>query len=540
MRFPRCSGILMHPTAFPGRFGIGDLGNSAYKFVDFLASAGQSLWQVLPLSPTGYGDSPYQGLSAFAGNPMLISPEKLAEAGHLSAGDLAALPFFPDDRVDFGPVIQHKTRLLNRAFANFRAEAPADQWQDFARFCQEQAYWLEDLSLFMALKEARNLRPWGEWEPELATRQPAALARARESLANEVERQKYLQWQFFVQWLAVKEYANGAGIRIIGDIPIFVALDSADVWADPRLWHFDEDLRPTVQSGVPPDYFSETGQLWGHPLYRWDVMKENGYAWWIDRFRMAFTQADVVRIDHFRGFYNYWEVPAEEKTAVKGRWLCGPGAELFHAVTAALGQVAIIAEDLGDFDTESRAGVDALQKEFGYPGMKVVQFAFGAGPTDPFLPHNYTRDWVVYTGTHDNDTIAGWYEVTSTEQERDYARKYLGSDGSDIVGDLIRMAWASVAHTAMTTVQDLLGLGHGARMNTPSTIGPPNWCWRLRPGALTGKVAERLLALTAIYGRRPADLSLADGEQTPSAWPLDRLGRTSGQGPCNETAAAIS
>jgi 4-alpha-glucanotransferase len=502
MRFPRRSGILMHPTSLPGRFGIGDLGEAAYRFVDFLVSAGQTYWQVLPLSPTGYGDSPYQGLSAFAGNPMLISPQKLVELGHLSEADLADLPYFPDDRVDFGPVIYHKTRLLNRAFARFKANAPADQRKTFARFCEEQAAWLDDFALFMALKEAHDLRPWHEWEVGAATRQPEALARWRESLAGEIENQKYRQWQFFEQWLALKTYANKEGIHIIGDIPIFVALDSTDVWANTGLFHFDENLQPTVVSGVPPDYFSETGQLWGHPLYRWKVMAENSYSWWIDRFRMALTQADVARIDHFRGFYNYWEVPAGEKTAVKGRWLYGPGADLFHDVTEALGEVAIIAEDLGDFDKESRAGVDALQAEFGYPGMKVLQFAFGAGPNDPFLPHNYTTpDWVAYTGTHDNDTILGWYRETSTEEERDYARKYLASDGSDIVWDLIRLGWASTAHTAMTTIQDLLSLGHETRMNTPSTVGPPNWCWRLLPGTLAEDVAERLLTLTAIYGR---------------------------------------
>ncbi|HSR33427.1 MAG TPA: 4-alpha-glucanotransferase [Anaerolineae bacterium] len=504
MRFPRRSGILMHPTSLPGRFGIGDLGDEAYRFVDFLVSAGQTYWQVLPLSPTGYGDSPYQGLSAFAGNPMLISPEKLVAAGHLSEGDLQAMPHFPDDRVDFGPVIYHKTALLNQAFTNFCDQTQPKQRAAFARFCKEQAAWLEDLALFMALKEAHDLGPWHEWEQGAARRDPEALARWRQELAGEIENQKYRQWQFFEQWLAVKEYANEKGIRIIGDIPIFVALDSADVWANPELFHFDKDLQPTVVSGVPPDYFSETGQLWGHPLYRWEVMAERGYAWWIDRFRMAFTQSDVVRIDHFRGFYDYWEVPAGEKTAIKGRWLLGPGADLFRAVTKALGKVAIIAEDLGDFDDESRAGVDALQAEFGYPGMKVIQFAFSSGPTDPFLPHNYVSpDWVVYTGTHDNDTAVGWYEKTSTEDERDYARKYLGSNGSDIAWDLIRLAWATTANTAMTTTQDLLILGHDARMNTPSTVGPPNWCWRLTPGALGEKVAERLLTMTAIYGRRP-------------------------------------
>jgi 4-alpha-glucanotransferase len=500
-RFPRCSGILLHPTSLPGRFGIGDLGDEALRFIDFLRAAGQSYWQVLPLSPTGYGDSPYQSLSAFAGNPMLISLDRLVERGHLLAADLSDLPTFPQDQVDFGPVIRYKTDLLNQAFANFHTQAAIDQRELFAQFCQDEASWLDDFALFMALKEAHDLRPWHEWEPGSVRRQPEAVARWRGSLAAQIENQKYRQWQFFEQWAAVKRYANERGIRLIGDIPIFVALDSADVWANPQLFQFDDELRPLVVSGVPPDYFSETGQLWGHPLYKWDLMAQDGYAWWIARFRMALKQADVVRIDHFRGFYNYWEVPAGEETAVKGRWLYGPRAGLFRAVTGALGEVAIIAEDLGDFDGESRAGLDALQEEFGYPGMKVLQFAFGSGPSDPFLPHNYSRDCVVYTGTHDNDTTLGWYEVTSTSAERDYARKYLHSDASDIAWDLIRLAWASVGNTAMTTVQDLLGLDHKARMNTPSTVGPPNWRWRIPAGALSHDLIQRLLELTAVYGR---------------------------------------
>ncbi len=500
--FPRSSGILLHPTSLPGRFGIGDLGEAAYRFVDWLAQAGQSYWQMLPLSPTGYADSPYQTLSAFAGNPMLINPDKLVEAGHLLEEDIATPPPFPTERVEYGPVIQYKNHLLDRAFARFRDHAPPDQREAFARFCDAHHAWLDEFALFMALKEAHELRPWHEWEPETVTRQPSALAHWRDQLSDSIQNQKYRQWQFFEQWLSVKRYANERGIRIIGDIPIFVSMDSADVWANPHLLHFDEDLQPTVVSGVPPDYFSETGQRWGHPLYRWDVMAQNGYAWWIDRFRMAFTQADVIRVDHFRGFYNYWEIPADEETAIHGRWVYGPGADLFHAVTAALGDVAIIAEDLGDFDTESRAGVDALQTEFGYPGMKVLQFAFGSGPHDPFLPHNYADDSMCYTGTHDNDTIVGWYQATSRHEERDYARKYLGRDGSDIAWNLIRLAWASVAHTAITTVQDILSLGHESRMNTPGTVGPPNWCWRLRPHSLTGDVAARLLELTAVYGRK--------------------------------------
>ncbi len=502
MTLPRRSGVVLHPTSLPGRFGIGDLGEPAYRFVDFLAAAGQSYWQVLPLSPTGYGDSPYQSLSAFAGNPLLISPDELVRAGHLAPEDVAGAPAFATGRVEYGPAIAYKAGLLDRAFRRFAAGASAGQRAAFASFCREQAFWLDDFALFMALKEAHDLRPWHEWEHEAAAREPATLAYWREALADKVESQQWRQWVFFEQWLAVKRYANDRGVRIIGDIPIFVAGDSCDVWANQHLFHF-HGLRPAVVSGVPPDYFSETGQLWGHPLYRWDVMAESGYAWWIARFRMAMTQADVVRIDHFRGFYNYWEVPAGEETAVRGRWCLGPGTALFRAVTQALGEVAIIAEDLGEFDAPSRAGVDALRAEFGYPGMKVLQFAFDGDAGSPFLPHNYRRDYVAYTATHDNDTAVGWYHVTSTEAARDYVRRYLACDGSDIAWALIRLAWASVAQTAMTTAQDLLSLGHEARMNTPGTCGAPNWCWRLQPGALDDGVAGRLREATGIYGRLP-------------------------------------
>ncbi len=503
MKFPRRSGVLLHPTSLPSRFGIGDLGDAAYRFMDFLTAARQTYWQILPLSPTGYGDSPYQTLSAFAGNPMLISPEKLVAVGYLSDDDLRDAPNFPNDRIDFGSVAQYKNVLLNRAFANFRSRGSDAPHAAFARFCDEQAFWLDDFSLFMALKETHDLRPWYEWEPEFKMRHPGTLALARETLAERIEYEKYRQWLFAEQWLAVKRYANEYGIRIIGDIPIFVSEDSADVWANTHLFYFDTDLRPTVVSGVPPDYFSVTGQLWGHPLYRWDVMAKNGYAWWLARFRAAFTYADVVRIDHFRGFYNYWQIPAGEKTAVNGKWKHGAGADFFNTVIAALGDVAIIAEDLGEFDAESRAGVEGLQTKFGFPGMKVLQFAFGSGADNIYLPHNYTRDFVAYTGTHDNDTTFGWYHASSSEDERDYARKYTRSDGSDIAWDFIWLAWASVANTAITTAQDLLALGHDARMNTPSTVGPPNWCWRMLPGTLNDAIAARLAELTAIYGRAP-------------------------------------
>lgn len=503
MSLPRACGVVFHPTSLPGPYGIGDLGDEAYRFVDFLHAAGQTYWQVLPMSPTGYGDSPYQGLSVFAGNPLLISLQRLVDAGHLPAEELAARPPFPAGHVDFGWVIPYKNDLLDKAFAHFDAHAPAQQRAAFAAFCSEQASWLDDVALFMALKEHYQLRPWHEWEPAIARREPSALDHWRTALAQRVASNKYRQWQFFSQWLALKHYANSKGIRIIGDMPIYVARDSTDVWAAPRLWECDEHLNPTVVSGVPPDYFSATGQLWGHPIYRWDVMAEQDYAWWVARFTMAFTQADVVRIDHFRGFYNYWEVPAGEDTAIKGVWRMGPGADIFHAVTQALGPVSIIAEDLGDFDKASRAGLDALQTEFGYPGMKVLQFAFAGKPSDPFLPHNYLPDCVVYTGTHDNDTTVGWY-AHGTPVECDYARRYLARDGSDIAWDFIRLAWSSAATTALTTVQDLLSLDSGSRLNLPGTTGAPNWCWRVGAGALSDGVAVRLRDLTHIYGRLPA------------------------------------
>lgn len=500
--FPRRSGVILHPTSLPGPYGIGDLGDEAYRFVDFLAAAGQTYWQVLPLSPTGYADSPYQGTSAFAGNPMLISPDRLLAAGHVTPDDLVDRPAFSDERVDFGAVIVWKSALLDRAFRRFRAQTAADR-APFERFCEEQAGWLDDVAFFMALKQAHSMRAWTEWSPALAARDPDALALARAELAGTIEAHKYFQWVFFTQWQELRRYASSRGIRIIGDVPIFVALDSADVWANPRLFHFDVNLRPTMVSGVPPDYFSETGQLWGHPLYRWDVMAAEGYRWWIDRFRAAFMLSDVVRIDHFRGFYNYWEIPAGETTAINGRWVDGPRADLFTAVTAALGDVAIIAEDLGDFTPESRAGLDALMAQFGFPGMRILQFAFNRREGDRFFPHNYPRNCVAYTGTHDNDTLVGWFTNSSTDAERRDALRYLCGAADDIAWAFIRTAWMSVAATAMTTVQDLLGLGSEARMNLPGTLGSHNWTWRMPPGALDQRLAGRLYDLTEIYQRLP-------------------------------------
>lgn len=496
MPFSRASGILLHPTSFPGRFGIGDLGVESYRWVDFLAGAGQKLWQILPLGPTSFGDSPYQCFSAFAGNPYLIGPEKLVADGLLSESDLKAVPKFPAHMVDYGLVIEFKLKLLDTVYQNFKAGGGRKLRTEFEVFCQAQAAWLDDFALFMALKESHNGAVWSTWEPDLVSRQPPALAMAREKLAEAVESQRLRQFLFFRQWLAVKMYANQAGIKIVGDIPIFVAYDSADVWAHPELFYLDDTGQSTVVAGVPPDYFSVTGQLWGNPLYRWEVLKQTGYAWWIERFRATLTFVDIARLDHFRGFEAYWEIPSGMPTAEVGRWVKGPGADFFTAVKAALGDLPIIAEDLGVVTPEMLA----VRDQFNLPGMKVLQFAFSADATDPFLPHNFSRNCVVYSGTHDNDTTRGWYEKSSTESERDFARRYLGRDGGDIAWDFIRLAFSSVADLAIVPMQDVLGLGTEARMNLP---GRPagNWGWRLQPGQLNDQIQNRLKELARLYLR---------------------------------------
>lgn len=496
MRFPRSSGLLLHPTSLPGRFGIGDLGEEAYRFVDFLADSGQQMWQVLPLGPTGFGDSPYQCFSAFSGNPLLISPEKLIEEELLSPADVRDTPSFPAHRVDYGPVIEFKKALLQRSFERFKAHATPDQREEVEVFGEQHRGWVHDYALFMALKDAHGGAVWNTWEPEIASRKPEAVERWRQRCSDAALFYIYLQVQFFKQWSALKHYAHTRGIRVIGDLPIFVAHDSADVWAYPDLFYLDEQGRPTVVAGVPPDYFSATGQLWGNPLYQWEVLAQRGYAWWIERFKGAFAMVDIVRVDHFRGFEAYWEVPAREKTAVHGRWVRGPGAELFHAVQQALGSLPIIAEDLGIITPE----VTALRDQFGFPGMKVLQFAF-TGPDNTHLPHHFPRNVVAYTGTHDNDTAVGWFTGSSTPEERAYALQYLGTDGRQIHWDLIRLAFGSVADVAIVPVQDVLGLGTEARMNFPSRASG-NWSWRYMPDRLTDEVEGRLGELTAIYGRR--------------------------------------
>ncbi len=507
MQVERQSGVLLHPTSLPGRYGIGSLNRAAYEWVDFLAATRQSLWQVLPLGPTGYGDSPYQSFSSFAGNPYLISLEELADEGLMNASELAHAPDFPADSVDFGAIYLWKLPVLRRAAAHFAARGPAALRAEFDRFCAAQAAWLDDFALFMALKDAHGGAPWIQWAMPLRGRQPAALAQAATEHADAVHGHKFNQWLFFRQWARLKAYANGKGIQIVGDIPIFVAMDSSDAWTNPHEFFLDADYQPTVVAGVPPDYFSETGQLWGNPLYRWDVMAQNGYAWWLRRIHAALRVYDIVRIDHFRGFAGYWEVPASEKTAVKGQWVQGPGAHFFDVVKQELGDLPIIAEDLGEITPD----VVELRNRFDLPGMKILQFAFSTDASDKFLPHNYRPGFVVYSGTHDNDTTRGWYEQSATDKERDFFRRYCRTDGGDAAWTLVELAFRSVAVIAIAPLQDLLSLGTAARMNLPGRADG-NWTWRFQPEQLSSHVAARLLEATTIYGRDPAIYAGKDAE----------------------------
>ena len=517
MTFERASGVLLHPTSLPGPYGIGDLGPSAFRFIDWVADAGCRLWQILPLGPTGYGDSPYQCFSAFAGNPYLISPEFLLRDDLLHSDDLAGVPDFQANSVDYGRLIPWKLNLLERAFLRFKS-APESVRHEYDRFCAENVSWLSDYALFMALKEANGGGAWSGWPASQRKRDPVTLAEAAKRHADAVSRFMFYQFVFYRQWFAVRDYAHQRGLQIIGDIPIFVAYDSADVWANPDLFYLDESGLPTVVAGVPPDYFSATGQLWGNPLYRWDVLKERGYDWWIVRFRAMLKQVDIVRLDHFRGFAGYWEIPAGKTTAEEGRWVPGPADDFLSAVDATLRETSpkfsaglpIIAEDLGEITPD----VIELRDRFNLPGMKILQFAF-SDPDNKFLPHNYpTSNCVAYTGTHDNDTARGWFK-SAPEQERDFARRYLACDlceESDpsvspqdryVYGfswNLVRAVWASVAVFAVAPMQDLLGLGTEARMNFPSTLGG-NWSWRLVPDQLNPELQGRLRELNYLYRR---------------------------------------
>lgn len=499
MAFPRSSGILLHPTSLPSRFGIGELGSEAYRFIDFLVESSQQLWQVLPLGPTGYGNSPYASFSAIAGNPLLISLEQLQEQGLLTDEDFANLPEFPVDQVDFEQVMKTKMPLLAKACENFKAKASLVQQKEFMTFCATKAHWLDDYALFMALREAHESASWHTWERNISKSHPEVLEQWKERLEGEIYYHKFLQFEFFRQWSKLKEYANAEGIQIIGDIPIYVAHDSADVWAHPEIFCLDEETgEASLMAGVPPDYFSETGQLWGNPVYKWDKLQHDNFAWWVQRFESLLEYVDIIRIDHFRGFEAYWAVEQGETTAMNGEWIKAPGEAFFEVLKDKLGKLPIMAEDLGIITPE----VNALRDRFDFPGMKILHFAFGGGPDNPYLPFCYERNCVVYTGTHDNNTTVGWFNQIS-EWEKQNVLRYLGVLSPEgIHWDLIRLALSSVANQAIIPMQDLFGLGTEAQMNFPSKA-EGNWGWRYRPGALTEEIRDRLKLLTYTYGRAP-------------------------------------
>lgn len=489
----RTCGVLLPITSLPSKYGIGCFSREAYEFVDKLKAAGQKNWQILPLGPTGYGDSPYQSFSTFAGNPYYIDLEQLIEEGLLTEEECEACDFGDNDRyVDYEKIYFGRFPILRKAFERFMPD------EEFAGFCEENAYWLEDYSLYMAVKDANGGKSWIEWEEGLRNRQPEALEQAREELKDDVAFYRFQQYEFMKQWTAMKSYANDQGIRIIGDIPIYVAFDGADTWANPEMFQFTEENLPSAVAGCPPDAFSATGQLWGNPLYKWEYHKKQGYEWWMRRVKYCFELYDIVRIDHFRGFDAYYSIPYGDKTAENGHWEEGPGYDLFRTMKEKLGDLPIIAEDLG-FLTDS---VMKLLKDTGYPGMKVLQFAFDSRDESDYQPHLYTNNCVVYTGTHDNDTVLGWDQAIS-DADRTYAREYMrneGSEGEQLAWDFICTALRSVADMAIIPIQDYLALGSEARINTPSTLGD-NWKWRMLPEEFTDELAKRMRRAAKLYGR---------------------------------------
>ncbi len=515
MKLTRSSGILLHPTSLPGRYGIGDLGRAAYTFIDFLVEAKQSLWQILPLGPTGYGDSPYASFSSFAGNNLLIDIDALVATGDLSSDDVANVPDFPIDNIDYGWVITWKVPLLEKAAHNFLKNAPPERKAVFEQFCLEQADWLDDYALFMAVKahfdkkakkENVSGATWNTyWDKDIALRKVDALEKWQTELAEEIAIRKVWQFYFFRQWQHLHQYANERNIKIIGDLPIFTALDSVDVWANRELFFLDDEAQPTVVAGVPPDYFSETGQLWGNPLYKWKAHKAQNYTWWIRRIAGNLRLVDILRIDHFRGFEAYWEILANEETAINGIWVKGPNKSLFKAVKKSLGDLPIIAEDLGVITPK----VDKLRSRFGMPGMKILQFAFDIneagelGAVNKYLPHNYEdSECIVYTGTHDNDTIKGWYDKCD-QKGKELIHRYLKcSPDDDIAWEFIRLAMSSTAKYAIFPMQDVFSLGSESRMNSPSTLGT-NWGWRYQHEDLKIDLTKKLAELVDLFGRDP-------------------------------------
>ncbi len=506
----RTSGILLHPTSLPGPNGSGDLGASSYHFVDWLVRAGQSLWQVLPLMPIGPANSPYMSVSAFAGNPLLVDLEELVRRGWLAPIRDAERTGFDPHRINYSRVVPFRLDKLREAAKGFLERASVDEKAEFAAYCKAEKAWLDDYALFMALDERFPGRIWPDWDEGFARRDAQALAQARKDLASQIVFWQFVQWCFEQQWQSLKRYANERGVQIVGDLPIFVAHHSADCWARPDLFHLDEKFQPTLIAGVPPDFFSATGQRWGNPLYDWAAMDRSRYTWWIKRIKRQLALADVLRIDHFRGFAGYWEIPASEPTAVNGRWVQGPGKKLFAAIEKALGKLPIIAEDLGVITPD----VVELRDGFGFPGMRVLEFAFADTPQHNFLPHNYVQNTVVYTGTHDNDTVPGWW-VTCTEREREFARRYLETDGRDIHWKFIHAAAMSVANMAIYQFQDVLGLDGRHRMNMPGYIG--YWEWRFTWDYVGSEPAERLSQLCALAGRTSPDRLPNMAE-----WPADK------------------
>jgi len=495
MRFQRSCGTLVHPTSFPSKYGIGDFGHEAKQFIDFLQQTGQSIWQVLPLGPTGFGNSPYASYSAFAGNHFLISPDILVEKGLLTKeeSEKAYLPF--TSKADYENSYRLKGELLRIASERFYSSMDAETEKELENFTNINSVWLDDYTLFIACSKAHNRQPWNTWPPELAQRKTKAIKAFKKKHADEIKYQTWLQFEFFNQWYVLKSYANNKGIRVVGDIPIFVDHNSADVWGNPAYFEVDKQGNRKLVAGVPPDYFSETGQLWGNPLYKWKELEKDNFSWWIDRFRQMFQLYDAIRVDHFRGFDEYWQVSASEKTAIKGKWVKGPGKKLFETIKNELGELPIIAEDLGVMTPT----VEELRDSFNFPGMKILQFAFDSDSTNSFLPHNYVRNCVVYTGTHDNDTSLGWYDA-APEAEKHRARVYTKSSGSEINWELIRLGMLSVADQAIFPLQDYMNLGSEHRTNTPGTV-VNNWLWRYSHEMLQQVDHSRIRHLAVLSNR---------------------------------------
>jgi len=496
----RVSGVLLHISSLPSAYGIGDLGAAAFRFADFLTRNNQRLWQMLPVGPVGPGASPYSSPSTFAGNPLLIAPAPLVESGLLEEEELAPLTDLPDDHVDYERLVPRKRTVLRTAFRRFQEDASTIDATRFKKFRETQSAWLDEYALYAALKEAHDGAPWTDWTPALAHCEPDALQRAREEHAESIRKHIFWQYLFHRQWTALQAYCRARDIRLFGDLPIYVAHDSADVWAHQELFHLDDTGEPSVVAGVPPDYFSPEGQRWGNPIYRWDRMKEHGYAWWTERLRRAFEQFDLVRLDHFRGFDEYWQIPADQSTAIKGEWRDGPGAHFLRAMEDEFGTLPVVAEDLGII-TDS---VKDLRDQFALPGMAVLQFAFGGSPENNFLPHNYRRNLVVYTGTHDNNTTVGWWRNDLSDEGRAFARSYLNLPepvaDEEVHRHAIRAIMASVADRVVIPLQDIMGLGSEGRMNTPGTL-EENWTWRFTPDQIAEEDAEVLKEFTHLYGR---------------------------------------